>query len=236
MLLYQVLKGIKMFKTELHLHSSEVSNCGHVAAENIVKFYKEAGYDTVVLTNHMSKFTFRKENKGAWDGMTWDEKVKFFLDGYYKLKDVSGDRLNIILGIELRFHKCDNDFLVYGVTEEFLKQSGDLMEMSLKTVKPIFEKNNILIYQAHPFRNGMEIMKPALLDGIEVFNGHPNQESRNNFARLWAEKFSLPGISGSDYHHPYQKPNGGILTDNEIKTNDDLVSVLRSGNYQLITY
>ncbi len=224
-----------MFKTELHLHSKEVSHCGKASAKEIVRFYTEADYNTVVLTNHMSKFTFRKENEGAWDGMTWQEKVTFFVDGHKKLEEAADGKLNVILGMELRFHKCPNDFLVYGATEEFLRRSEDLMELSLKKVKPIFESEGILIYQAHPFRNGMEIMKPELLDGIEVFNGHPAHDSRNNIARLWAEKFNLPGICGSDYHHTYQTPCAGILTDSEIKTNEDLLNVLRTRNYQMIT-
>lgn len=224
-----------MFKTELHLHSAEVSHCGKVYSPDIVKKYKEAGYDTVVLTNHMSKYTFRSKNEGAWDGMTWDEKVTFFISGYKKLKEAAGDELNVILGMELRFYKSPNDFLVYGVTEEFLRKSGDIMDTTLKELKPILEENGMLIYQAHPFRNGMEITKPELLDGIEVFNGHCNHDSRNNIARLWAERFDLKKTSGSDFHHDYQKPAGGILTDMEIKDNETLLEVLKNGQYQLIT-
>lgn len=35
----------------------------------------------------------------------------------------------------------------------------------------------MLFYQAHPFRNSMKITNPELLDGIEVYNGHPGHDS-----------------------------------------------------------
>ena len=166
--------------------------------------------------------------------MTWDEKVDFYLDGYKALCDAAEGRLNIILGMELRFDKDNNDYLVYGITEEFLRQTGDLMKMNLKTLKPIFEENGILVFQAHPFRNGMQIVKPELLDGVEIFNGHMDHDSRNTIAQIWAEKFGFKRTAGSDYHYSSQVPNAGMLTDVEVKDVATLVEILKNGQYQLI--
>ena len=35
-----------MFKTETHLHTSEISPCGKISAKEMVKRYHEAGYKT----------------------------------------------------------------------------------------------------------------------------------------------------------------------------------------------
>lgn len=223
-----------MFKTELHLHSAEVSDCGRVFSPEIVETYVKAGYDTVVLTNHMSRFTYKSKRNGAREDMTWDEKVDFYLDGYKKLCEAAEGKLNVILGMELRFDTDNNDYLVYGVTEEFMRNTGDLMKMSLKKLKPVFEENGILVFQAHPFRNNMQITNPALLDGVEVFNGHTDHDSRNVIAQIWAEKFGLKRTSGSDYHYSSQTPNAGMLTDVEVKDTAALVEILKNGQYQLI--
>ena len=40
------------YKYELHCHTKEVSRCGAVPAAEIVKMYKENGYDGIVITDH----------------------------------------------------------------------------------------------------------------------------------------------------------------------------------------
>lgn len=37
--------------------------------------------------------------------------------------------------------------------------------------------------QAHPFRNGLKIVDPKHLDGIETYNGNPRHDSRNEIAK-----------------------------------------------------
>ena len=41
-------------KIDLHVHTSEISLCGHVSARDTVRLYKEAGYDAIVITNHFN--------------------------------------------------------------------------------------------------------------------------------------------------------------------------------------
>ena len=57
------------------------------------------------------------------------------------------------------------------------------------------------VVQAHPFRNHCMIVPPGILDGIEIFNGHPGHDSRNDIATYWAEKFDYKiRTGGSDFH------------------------------------
>lgn len=225
-----------MFKTELHLHSAEVSDCGRAYVNDIVDVYERNKYSTVVLCNHMSEFTYKSKRNGASLDMTWDEKVDFYLDGYYKLKEAAKGKFNVLLGMELRFYNSLNDYLVYGVTENFLRSNGDLMALkNVKELRPIINEYGLLLFQAHPFRNNIQVTEPQFLDGVEAFNGHPGHDSRNDIANMWADKFHLLKSSGSDFHFPEQTPNAGILTPSEIKDNESLVQTLKNGQFLLIT-
>ena len=63
----------------------------------------------------------------------------------------------------------------------------------------------------------------------------PSQDSRNDIARIWAERFGLIGTSGSDFHKIVEGAfAGGILTDEPITSNEQLLEILRSGNFEMI--
>jgi len=222
-----------MFKTELHIHSSSVSECSDVPEAVIVERYINAGYTSLVLTNHLSKFTY-KNKKFDHSDYNWEEKIDFYMNGYNIMKDAAGERLNVILGVELRSNLDDNDYLIHGISEEFLRSYPNIMDDKLQNVSDAVHEAGGLLFQAHPFRNNMRVVKPVLLDGIEVYNGHNGQESRNDIAYMWAEKFGLIKISGSDYHHKHHVIGAGIETDVPVTSGKQLVDILKSGNYTLI--
>ena len=112
-------------------------------------------------------------------------------------------------------------------------QHPEWHRMSLKDFSVFAMENGLLIVQAHPFRNGMKIMPPQYLDGIETFNGHSGHDSRNDIAEAWARHFGLICTSGTDFHHPHQNPDAGIITHEPICTQEQLIAVLKSGNYTL---
>ncbi len=224
---------MEKFFTELHAHTAETSRCAKDTAETLVENYKKAGCRTVVITDHLSPSTFEAY---ASKSLSWDEKIDIFLRGYRAAKCAAGTDLNILLGMELRFDRKGNinDYLVYGITEEFLRKNGDLLQMRLPVFSKLAHKNGLLIFQAHPFRSGMTIVNPEYLDGIEVYNACIRHNSRNGIAEKWAKLHGLRGISGSDYHQTEDAARGGILTESEICTNDDLLRVLRAKDFSLV--
>lgn len=215
------------FKTELHAHTSEVSPCGHVTAPEVADRFIAEGYSSLVITNHYSRYII-DNLKG-----TWGEKMDYYIYPYYLMREHAGDRLHVILGCELRFEGNINDYLIYGITEEFLRENPDLHKMSLRSFAPLARENGFLVVQAHPFRNGIEIVPPELLDGMETFNGTPSYDGRNAIADAWAKRYGLIRTSGSDFHNPDQYGTGGILTSAAIRTGEELVAVLKSGDYTL---
>lgn len=220
----------RKYKTELHCHSKEVSPCANEPAENIVEKYVRYGYSTIVLTNHLSRFAM----DSAVPNGTWREKAEFFIDGYRKLKKAAEGKLNILLGAEIRFPQHNNDYVIYGLTEEFLLSHENVYDTDVFT----FHDNtwqDIITIQAHPFRCNQHIIFPWCVDGWEVYNGHPDQNSANEAAKAYAA--THPGriyTSGTDHHDDNHFPAGGIITDFEIKTNKQLLNVLRGGYYTLI--
>ncbi|MBQ9774107.1 MAG: transposase [Clostridia bacterium] len=215
------------YKTELHAHTSEVSPCAELSAIEVADRYIADGYTTVVVTNHYTEHLIKHA------GQTWEERINHFLSGYRIMKEYVGDRLHVILGCELRFLENNNDYLIFGLTEQFLATHPNLHEMSLKSFSVMAKENGLLIVQAHPFRNGMTVVNPAYLDGIETFNGHIGHDSRNPIADAWAKQFGLIPTSGTDFHHPTQRGCAGIITDAPITSHTELVEVLKSGCYTL---
>ncbi len=222
-----------MFKTELHVHTGSVSSCADVPEALIVERYIEAGYTSLVVTNHLSRFTYKNKFFDHSD-YTWDEKIDFFMNGYNLMRQAAAGRINILLGVELRSNRDENDYLIHGVSEQFLRSYPDMMDDKLTNIIDAVHREGGLFYQAHPFRNHMQVTKPELLDGIEVYNGHCGHDSRNDIAGMWAEKFNLLKISGSDFHHDRDVIGAGIETEQPITSEAQLVEVLKSRNYTLI--
>ena len=214
-----------MYQFDLHCHTKGVSKCGTVLPEEGARLYIEAGYSGVVITNHFNRYTFDVMPEGS----SWDETMDFYLSGWKRFRDGAGGRLTVLLGMEIRFDENENDYLVYGVTEELLRAHPEFLEMDAAAFSAFARQEGLLFYQAHPFRNGMSVVNPQLLDGIETYNGHPRHESRNDIAMAWAEKYGLQQISGSDFHDPDGYALGGILTKELIRSQKDLLKALREG-------
>ena len=213
-----------MYKIDMHVHTSEVSSCGMVCAEELVKLYKQSGYTSIVITDHFYQGFFDK-----YSNFTWEEQVDFYMQGYKKAYEAGkACGLNILFGIELRFTENFNDYLVYGLTPELIKASKLLYKMTLEEFKNFIEASDILIYQAHPYRSGMIVASPHLLDGVEVFNGNPRHNSHNDKAYEFAKLHNLKMISGSDFHQVEDIARGGILVDTPVTTITELVTLLKN--------
>ncbi|MEA4833195.1 hypothetical protein SDC9_124717 [bioreactor metagenome] len=217
-------------KIELHAHTSAVSRCAHSKPDLMVKTCKESGYDAVVVTEHYSN-----SHLSQCVGMSFDEMISAYMRGYYESRN-EGEKigLRVFFGIELCCDPGPNDYLIYGADEKFLRSAPVLPEMQLTDIIKILPES-ALVYQAHPFRDNMRITPPERLFGIEVFNGNLRHNSRNSFARLWAEKYGLNMISGSDYHDSGDPFCGGAEFYDNINSEAELVTALKSGKYELIT-
>ncbi len=217
-------------KIDLHVHTSEISLCGKVRGCDAVKMYKDAGYDAIVITNHFnSDGVYHFSHQGRQD------YLEAYIEGYELARRAGCEiGLTVLLGYELRFDGSNNDYLVYGMPYDVASDYKRIFAMNPREFSQIANERGFLFYQAHPFRNSMNIIKPSYLFGIEVYNGNPRHDSRNDIAQMWADKFSLRQISGSDFHQPEDIAIGGIQTECDVSTLDDLIKILKDGSYTLI--
>lgn len=219
-------------KFELHTHTRENDICVNMDAADIVKAYKGAGYDGIVITNHFFDLSLEwyKEDLA---GCGHSGIIDYYLKGYKNAKaagDIFG--MTVLMGIELRFDGTINDYLVYGIDEAFLYNSPLLNTLNLDSFLKILPEGAV-VYQAHPFRNDMTITDPRKLFGIEVYNGGTSGD-RNEFAELWADKYGLKKISGSDFHSINHLARGGVIFENGIEDMNGLVRELKAERYTLI--
>ncbi len=214
------------YKTELHCHSQDGSSCSNESAEGIVGKYLASGYRTICLTNHFCP----SENSEC----DWETRVDRMFYAYDRLVKASAGWLYIVMGMELSFENTHNDYLVYGFDRKFLLDRPELLKMTIGQFTSMARKQGLLTVQAHPFRYGMSLVPPDWIDGAEVFNGSLGHESNNDIAEFWAKKHGLIPTSGTDHHNKHHIPNGGIETDDPIRTAEELIAVLRSGRYGLL--
>lgn len=220
-----------MYKFDMHVHTAETSQCGNIEAVEVVRLYKNAGYTGIVITDHYYKDYF-----GMFPELSWGQKIDHFLSGYHKARE-EGDNvgLTVLLGMEIRFTENENDYLIYGLDEVFLKENPELYKLSLKDFKALMERENMLVFQAHPFRPRMVRANPALLDGVEVYNGNARHDSKNDLTYSFAQQNNLMMVSGSDFHEYEDLARGGIIIPENVSSQKQLIEVLKKGrNIELI--
>jgi len=210
-------------KLELHAHTSEVSPCGTIPARELIEYYKEKGFDGVVICDHFRESFFKLPDDR--------DNVNAFLKGYYLAKK-TGDEIGVkvYLGAEIKLNSHpDNEYLLYGIDEEFLYENPRLFELPLEKVRKIVNGYGAVIIQAHPFRNGR--CEPySDVDGYEVFNGHFCHHNDNQRAYELALETEKIQTSGSDAHWHCDIGNGGVLVD-ELPEQRQLGDLVKSRPY-----
>ena len=222
-----------MNKYDLHIHTKECDKCAELPGSEIVRLYKNAGYDGIVITDHYFSLFF-EWFKDEISMSNHKKIIERYLRGYYSAKN-EGEKngLTVLCGAEVRIDGTINDYLVYGLEEK------DFYELPLlnrlKDVREIVDTlpDYSVVVQAHPFRDNMTVCNPGLFFGVEGYNGG-TEEFRNELAKVYAKHYQKSLTSGSDFHGIHHLAKGGIATMQKIRTSSDLRNVLSSGEYFLI--
>lgn len=226
--LKQSLVNEYKFRTELHAHTSPASSCSEIPPEEVAEIYKALGYDAVTIANHFS-FSYQDSQK--------NEVIERFFSDFEKAEKRGKEiGINVILAAEIRFTENENDYLIYGVTRKMMDEIYDLLPWGVDNFRKVYSMPDSVFLQAHPFRDGMQSVNPAILDGIEVFNLHPNHNSRVGIASVYADEQIFPIITaGSDFHHKNRKHEGVSAIRSKFLPKDsfELASLLKSGDFLL---
>ena len=103
-----------------------------------------------------------------------------------------------------------------------------------KTFYKEFKSDKNVIIQAHPFRDHITLCDLDYIDGIEVFNMHPNHNSRVPLAaKLAKENPQLLITGGSDFHHEGHEGVCGFCTDKKLSSSYDIADIISSRDFIL---
>ncbi|MBS7298672.1 MAG: PHP domain-containing protein [Eubacteriales bacterium] len=221
------LKKEYCYRIELHAHTCPASGCSQITPKMMVETYAKKGFDGVVITNHF----FLENLKGE----TKEERLAKYISDYEEtVKAAEGYNIKVFLGAELRFPPNCNDYMLYGADYDILSTCYDYLDKEVSTFRKEVKLPDSVFLQAHPFRNGIELCEPSILDGIESFNMHPGHNSRVGIAARYAKEQNFKiQIAGSDFHHPDQghEAVSALRTKVMPKTSFDIAKILRSGDY-----
>ena len=213
------------YRLEIHAHTSPASPCSEIPPEDAVRRYKALGFDGIAITNHYNLLIWPEKHDR-------DETIRKWYDDYLRAK-AEGDRtgMKVYFAMEIRFSENANDYLVYGIDSSFLETAYSFLDGGIDSFYRACKNDRNFIVQAHPFRNGMERANPDSLDGIEVYNMHPNHNSRVGFAEQYARSVGLPITGGTDFHHPGHEGICSIRTRSLPEDGFELADVLRSQDF-----
>ena len=220
-----------MLKTELHCHSSGPSVCADVTDEQLITEYKNAGYDAIILTNHINKTLL---NYPADD---YKGKVDYYFSAVERLKELGKkENVKVFFGAEIVTVTDDGvhqEFLLIGFDKQFLYDNDLVYKYSQKQLFELANKHNLFMCQTHPFRVGEKTGDPRYMHGAEGFNGHYHHDNNNEKAFDFCTANGLKIMAGNDYHHYKQPLISYMYIPEEIENERQLADYLLSTQPQL---
>lgn len=222
---------MNLLKYETHLHTSEASACAVYSGAEQVRYYKELGYEGIIVTDH-----FFNGNCAVPRELSWEERVECFCMGYENAK-LEGDRigLSVFFGWEANYQ--GTEFLIYGLNKDWLLKHPDILSWSLEEHHHKVHQDGGFIVHAHPFRERDYIKEvrlyPQLIDAVEVINVGNHNDEFNRLAHTYALKHNLPMTAGTDAHGK-NNIHSGMCFDHRLESINEFIESIKNNNYELI--
>ena len=215
----------KFLKIDPHVHSKGVSRCSHLTCEEIIDAKIELGYDGVILTNHCQEWYYPEEEHKNY--------VERVIEDFARGKAYAdGKNFRFYLGLEVTLllpHYAD--WLLYGVTEKFLRASPCLYKLSQEELFELCEKWGIVLVQAHPFRQSP--CDPKYMHGVEI-NCTDCDLDKIPLVEAFAKEHDLLVTCGTDYHALNRVYRGGIFLPESCQTSADVAKYLREAGQTVV--
>lgn len=223
----------KIYKYEMHIHTSPCSGGGSDIREHIDTLINK-GYSGMVVTNHFYNGDNRIDR-----GLPWEQFVDAYRQDYLiGLEYARSKDFDVLFGLEEHVGN-GQEILIYGITPDDIAAHPELKTASAEKYADVIHAAGGLVYQAHPYRARFYIRLPFpldcldTLDGIEVYNA-ANEPEWNESAQRLADELNIACIGGSDGHSTKTAGCSGIATKERIKNNHDLVRILKSKDYSIL--
>lgn len=220
-----------LYRYETHLHTKEASACAIYSAAEQVRYYKDAGYDGIIVTDH-----FFNGNSSVPRNLPWEERIDLFCKGYEAAK-AEGDKvgLSVFFGWEANFRATE--FLIYGLDKEWLKNHPDILSWSIEEQYKHVHEDGGFVVHAHPFRVRPYIKEirlfPDCVDAVEAINVGNRNEEFDKQAAAYAKRNRLPVIAGTDAHG-LETMHSGLAFHHRIEDINGFIDGIKAGRYELI--
>lgn len=208
----------EFIKIDPHVHSNGISLCSHVTCAEIIDEKIALGYDGAILTNHCQEWYYPEEEHKNYIERTIEE----FQRGK-AYADKKGFRFYLGLEVTL-MHPHYADWLLYGVTEAFLRKTPCLYKLTQKEMFELCEKWGVVLVQAHPFRQSP--CDPKYMHGVEI-NCTSGDLDKIPLVEAFAKEHGLLVTCGTDYHDVDRVYRGGIYIPKSCQTAADIAKYFR---------
>jgi hypothetical protein len=229
------MDGYRLIDT--HTHTKGVSLCAEVTCEELIDQKMAMGYDGCILTNHCQPHYYAPtaENHAAY--------IENAIAEYKRALPYAKERGFIwMLGIEVTIlDPFYADWQLYGVTEEFLRNTPCLHALSQRELFAVCEKWGVMLVQAHPWRDNLSYCddqhpgEKGFLHGVEINCTWGDRQHKDKVLAT-AEEYGVVVTCGTDYHSPHQDFVGGMYLPNWVRTSVDFASYLRETEETVLKY
>lgn len=219
-----------MYKYEMHCHTSECSKCGRASGAQMADFYKEMGYTGLVISDH-----FFNGNTSIPRDLPWEERVNLFFKGYEAAK-ARGEEIGLDVFFAWENSYGGTDFLVYGLDREWLLAHPYCDLLPVKQFLRLVKDSGGYSVHAHPYREADYIdmirLLPRDVDAVETLNAC-RSDFENEMADIYATKYNLPKLCGSDNHCGKIARLAALELDVRAESINDIIDSVKNGEYKI---
>ena len=213
------------FLYETHMHTCLASACGKSTGREHARFYRDAGYTGIIMTDH-----FFGGNTAIDRSLPWKKRIELFWRGYEDARE-EGDRIGLDVFFGLEQNYAGDEYLIYGLTKEYMLAHPEMEHWTRRQQLDEVHRAGGCVIQAHPFRmrGYMDRIRLGTLfcDGIEAANlGNEQMDDARAYRMGKAE--GLVMTAGTDNHKspPAQAPYGVILEERMREIGDYVRAIL----------
>ena len=217
----------KFIKIDTHVHTSGVSRCAQHTFQQAIDQKIKEGYDGLIMTNHCQ----------SWYYAPTEEEHKQFvqkvIDEYHSAVAYAKDKgFRVMLGLEVTItNPFYSDWLLFGVTEAFLKTSPILYQLSQRELFALCEKENIFLVHAHPLRptpfgEQYSVGERDFLRGVEINCSNGDLDKKDEIIEI-AQEMGVVVTCGSDYHGRASYTPGAMIVPSWVETSVDFARYLK---------
>ena len=218
------------YRYDLHVHTYEGSACGRSNAADLADFYKEKGYDGIVISDH-----FWRGNTRVDRDLPWNVWLDEFHKGYENAK-ARGDEIGLTVFYAWEYSFQGNDFLTFGLDNDWLLDYPDIGRIDLLEYLKLVREAGGFVIHAHPFYEAPYIpyirLLPNHVDAVEVVNA-PKGPFINARALEYATAYDLIQTGGSDCHSVNWKQLSGVEIPHPVATMQELIESLKKREHRV---